>query len=145
MFSPAFWWALAGIGLMICEFAMPGLILLFFGLGALFTALLTWLLPLSLPLQLLVFTIASLVSLFALRRFLKPIFTGRTTAVQEDALSEGMTGSEGVVSEPITPGTAGKIILNGTAWKAESEEALEAGQTVVVVGQKSLTLFVKRK
>ncbi len=35
MMSPAFWWALVGIVLMICELAVPGLILFFFGLGAL--------------------------------------------------------------------------------------------------------------
>lgn len=145
MFSPAFWWALAGIGLMICEFAMPGLILFFFGLGALFTALLTWLLPLSLTMQLVVFTVASLVSLFGLRRILKPVFTGRSSAESADALSEGMAGMEGKVSVPIGPGSSGKVILNGTAWKAESDESLEEGESVVVVDQKSLTLIVKRK
>lgn len=147
MFSnPVFWWILVGLGLLICEFSMPGLILFFFGLGALFTALLAWVIPsLSLEVQLLIFTGASLVFLFALRRYLKPIFAGRTAAVSEDALSEGMSGSEGVVSEPIAPGEPGKIMLNGAAWKAESEENLEEGTTVVVVGQKSLTLIVKSK
>lgn len=145
MFSPAFWWALVGIGLMLCEFAVPGLILFFFGLGALVTALLVWAIPLSLTLQLAVFAVASLVSLFGLRRWLKPIFTGGTTDVKADALSEGMAGAEGCVSEAIAPGAPGKIILNGTAWKAESEEVLAEGRAVIVTGQKSLTLIVKSK
>lgn len=145
MFSPAFWWTLVGIGLMICEFAVPGLILFFFGLGALFTALLVWLMPLSLTGQLAVFTIASLLSLFGLRRFLKPVFSGRATAVHGDALTEGLVGEEGEVSEAIAPDAPGKIILHGTAWKAESEDTLEAGQAVVVIDQKSLTLTVKQK
>lgn len=142
MFSPAFWWAIVGIGLMLCEFVMPGLILFFFGLGALITALLTWLLPMSLTVQLAVFAVASLVSLFGLRRWLKPIFMGSASA-SEDSLSEGMAGQHAKVLEPIAPGTAGKIELNGTAWKAESEESLEEGQAVEVVSQKSLTLVVK--
>jgi membrane protein implicated in regulation of membrane protease activity len=143
MFSPAFWWAVVGIGLMLCEFAMPGLILFFFGLGALFTALVVWLIPMSLTLQLAIFAIASLVSLFGLRRLLKPIFTGRAIDVNETDLSEGMAGQEASVSEAISPEAAGRVVLNGTGWKAESDEVLSVGHAVVVTGQKSLTLFVK--
>lgn len=143
MFSPAFWWALTGIILMICEFAVPGLILFFFGLGALFTALLTWLLPLSLTWQLAVFIVASLVSLFLLRRMLKSVFTGRSTARSGDALSETLAGEEGTVSETIAPGAPGKVRLHGTDWKAEAEEPLEVGRSVIVVSQRSLTLVVK--
>jgi membrane protein implicated in regulation of membrane protease activity len=145
MFSPAFWWAIVGIGLMLCEFAVPGLILFFFGLGALFTALLVWLVPMSLTLQLVVFAIASLAALFGLRRLLKPIFTGRAIDVNKSDYSEGMAGQEAKVTESISPEAAGRVVLNGTGWKAESEEVLNAGQTVVVMGQKSLTLIVKSK
>ena len=145
MFSPAFWWALTGIILMICEFVMPGLILFFFGLGALITALLVWLLDLSLTMQLGVFAVASLVSLFALRRLLRNIFTGRATASSEDALSETLAGEEGVVTARIEPGQPGKVKLHGTDWKAESEEILDVGRHVVVVNQRSLTLFVQSK
>lgn len=145
MFSSAFWWAIIGIGLMLCEFVVPGLILFFFGLGALFTALLVWLVPMSLTLQLAVFAIASLVTLFGLRRLLKPVFTGRATDVNETDLSEGMAGQKARVSEAIAPDAAGRVVLNGTGWKAESDEVLEAGQVVEVTGQKSLTLIVKGK
>ena len=145
MLNPAFWWIIIGIILMICEFAVPGLILFFFGIGALVTALATWLLPLSLTWQLAVFVTASLVSLFGLRRLLKPIFMGRTTAVNPDALTEGLVDAEGVVSAAISPGAPGKVTVNGTGWKAESEEELNEGQAVVVVGQRSLTLIVKSK
>ena len=145
MFSPAFWWAIVGIGLMLCEFVMPGLILFFFGIGALITALLVWLFPMSLTVQLAIFAVASLVALFGLRRLLKPIFTGRESDVSEGLLSEGMTGQEAKVCEEITPEVFGRVILNGTAWKAESDEHLEVDRAVVVVGQKSLTLIVKGK
>jgi membrane protein implicated in regulation of membrane protease activity len=145
MFSPAFWWAIVGVGLMLCEFAVPGLILFFFGLGGLFTALLVWLVPMSLTLQLVVFTMASLVVLFGLRRLLKPVFTGRAIDVNETDYSEGMAGQEANVAEAISPEAAGRVVLNGTGWKAESEEVLSVGQAVVVTGQKSLTLIVKSK
>lgn len=146
MFSPAFWWTLAGVALMICEFMVPGLILFFFGLGALVTALVTLLFLPSLTVQLVIFIVASLIALFGLRRFLKPIFMGRTTAVdREETVSEGLAGACGEVSEAIEPGKAGKILLNGVAWKAEAEQALAVGTQVVVKGQKSLTLIVEQK
>ncbi len=145
MFSAAFWWALTGIILMICEFAVPGLILFFFGLGALFTALISWLLPTPLSVELGIFAAASLISLFGLRRLLKPVFTGGTSATSKDALTETLAGEEGKVSERITPEVPGKVKLHGTDWKAESEETLEVGHVIEVVGQKSLTLVVKSK
>ena len=145
MFSPAFWWALAGIILMICEFVVPGLILFFFGLGALITALLVWMFEMSLTVQLAIFAGASLISLFTLRRYMKTVFTGRSTASGEDVFTETLAGSEGIVSERIEPGHPGKVTLHGTDWKAESEETLEVGQAVVVENQKSLTLIVKSR
>jgi membrane protein implicated in regulation of membrane protease activity len=145
MFSAAFWWAITGIILMICEFAVPGLILFFFGLGALITALLSWLFPLSLTVQVAVFVAASLVSLFGLRRLLKPVFTGRSTATSGDALVETLAGEEGTVSAAIGPGSPGKVRLHGTDWKAEADEVLEVGRSVTVVSQRSLTLVVKAR
>ena len=126
MFSPAVWWAIVGIGLMLLELAAPGLVLFFFGLGALLTALLVWLVP-----------------LFGLRRWIKPVFTG--SARTRDSYSEGMVGQEARVLAGISPDEAGKVELNGTAWKAESNEELEVGEAVVVIGHKSLTLVVKRR
>lgn len=145
MFTPAFWWAIVGIGLMLCEFIMPGLILFFFGIGALITALVAWLVPLGIMEQLIIFGVSSLVSLFALRRLIKPIFMGKETDISEEPFSEGMAGQEAEVSEAISPEAAGKVMLNGTAWKAESDEMLAVGDNVVITGQKSLTLIVKGK
>ncbi|WP_372808390.1 NfeD family protein [Pontiella sp.] len=143
MYGPAFWWTIVGIVLMILELAVPGLVLFFFGLGALATALLVLIFPAGVALQLIVFAIASLVSLFGLRRLLKPVFAGR--ASRAGSAADGIVGSEGKVTEAITPEEAGRIVVNGTGWKAESEESIEAGRAVVVVGQRSLTLIVKGK
>ncbi|MBN2162056.1 MAG: NfeD family protein [Pontiellaceae bacterium] len=143
MFSASFWWALVGVTLMICEFAVPGLILFFFGLGALLTALLTGVFDLSLTIQLVFFTVASLVFLFGLRRLLKPVFMGRTG--DSAAMTETLVGETATVSVAIAPGVPGKVMLHGADWKAESEESLEVGRQVEISGQKSLTLIVKAK
>ena len=145
--NPAFWWTLTGVLLMISEFVVPGVILFFFGLGALITALLVKLIPgLTLDWQLGIFTLASLSSLFGLRRFLKPVFTGRTRAAGDaQTVNEGFAGEEAEVSRTITPEKPGKILLHGTEWKAKADETIEPGEHVEVVAQKSLTLTVKRK
>jgi membrane protein implicated in regulation of membrane protease activity len=145
MFNAVFWWAIFGVILMFCELALPGLILFFFGIGALFTAGMVWLFPLSLTMQITVFLLASLAFLFSLRRWLHSIFMGRSTDETKEALPEGMIGEEGRVSQTITPSAPGKIILHGTAWTAEADEDLEEGAQVEIIGQKSLTLKVKRK
>ena len=145
MFSAVFCWAVLGVILMFCELLLPGLILVFFGVGALVTAGIVWLFPLSLAMQGVVFLLASLAFLFGLRRWFRSIFLGRSTAKSEDALPEGLVGSEARVSSSIEPGKPGKVMLNGTAWTAESEECLEEGQRVEVVDQKSLTLIVRGK
>jgi len=145
MLDPYVWWVIIGVVLMICEFVVPGLVLFFFGVGALFTAIIAFFFSPSLTIQLLTFLIASLVSLFTLRRLLKNIFMGHITAVNSDVLEEGFVGAEGVVLEQITPTSPGKVMINGTRWKAESVETIEPDQSIVVVEQKSLTVVVKPK
>lgn len=143
--SPSFWWILVGVLLMISEFAIPGIILFFFGLGALLTAVLSYFMPaLSLSAELTIFLVSSLISLFTLRRFFKPIFKG-TIRKHNEPMDEGLAGEEGVVTEAIEPGSTGKVALHGTSWKAEAAQSIEAGKTVEVVSQKSLTLIVKQK
>lgn len=144
MFNATFWWTIAGIALMISEFAVPGLILFFFGIGALAAALLAWLTPMGLEWQIAVFIAVSLASLFGLRRFLKPVFTGRTSGGPEDTgeLSQ-LVGSRGEVTVDIEPGKTGRILLNGATWKAISREPVSVGTTVEVTEQNNLTLTVK--
>lgn len=144
MFNAAFWWAIAGLALMISEFAVPGLILFFFGIGALATALLAWLFPMSMEWQIAVFIIISLASLFGLRRLLKPVFMGRTSGEPEQSgeLSQ-LVGSHGEVTANIEPGKTGRILLNGATWKAVSNDPVSAGTTVEVTEQHNLTLTVK--
>lgn len=144
MFNAAFWWAIAGIALMLSEFMVPGLILFFFGIGALATALLSWLLPLNLEWQIAIFIITSLASLFSLRRLLKPIFTGRASGEEEPSSElSRLIGTQGDVTVEIAPGKTGRILLNGATWKAVSDQPICAGTTVEVTAQDNLTLTVK--
>ena len=141
MSSPTFWWIIIGLTLMLCEFAIPGLVLFFFGIGAIITGLFALFIP-SLNLQLAIFALFSLLSLFGLRRILKPMLTGKTTDRNTDYMPEGMIGQRCTVETLIQPDSAGKVILNGASWRAESNETLQPGTRVIIQEQRSLTLIV---
>jgi len=51
----------------------------------------------------------------------------------------------GRATERIEPGKSGYIILNGEYWEAESEEIIEPGEEVEVIGRMGFRLKVRRK
>src|SRR5688572_24871646 len=86
-------WLLAGVILILMEFFAPGVILVFFGIGAIVTSLTTWLdLTPGLGSQMLVFGVSSAVLLFGLRRFVKGWFVG--TSSNPDGGDDDFIGRE---------------------------------------------------
>ena len=75
--KPEIIWALVGIILLLLEFMMPGLIIAFFGVGALIVALICFLTDISLNTQLLIFIVSSVLSFILIRQMIstrrKPI------------------------------------------------------------------------
>ena len=137
-------WAIAGIVLIGVEFLIPGFVVFFFGAGALVTALLTALIPglrADLAAQILVWIGSSGLSLFALRRYLKPIFSG----LKNRGSVEELIGKSAEVIESIEPGRPGRVRVDGTSWKAVSYgDSFAAGEMVEIVRNDSLTLEVTK-
>jgi|TARA_B110000881_G_scaffold104192_1_gene91517 membrane protein implicated in regulation of membrane protease activity len=121
--GPAFWWTLAGVLLMLCEFVVPGLILFFFGIGAFVVALVTAFWPgLNVDLQIVAFLVSSLITLFSLRRLVRSVFAGRVVKESNAGdMTDGLIGSEATVIAAMKAGELGKVRLNGVVWKDESE------------------------
>ena len=142
--TPSAIWAAAGLFLLVCEFMVPGVFLMFFGIGALVSAFITWLCP-ALPSawQWVVFAVVSLATLLVLRNRMKRVFTGRTT-YSADAIDDDFTGRTAIARTPINPGDTGKIELRGTEWEAVSSEQIPAGAKVVVVSRDGLQLNVRK-
>ena len=70
--DPAVIWFLVGLGFLILEFVIPGLIILFFGVGCWFVSLWILIAPdFSFSYQLLIFLITSILSLVLFRKSLK--------------------------------------------------------------------------
>jgi membrane protein implicated in regulation of membrane protease activity len=145
--KPELIWFLVGLVLLVLEFIMPGLIIGFFGTGAWIVAIIclfsTYVAG-SINTQLIIFIIASVLSLLLLRKWLKGMFIGHTKSQQD--LTEDMKefiGERAVVKEKITPKSGGKVELHGTNWIAEAEEEIAAGTVVEIIEKNNLTLKVK--
>ncbi|HDR67545.1 MAG TPA: NfeD family protein [Bacteroidaceae bacterium] len=138
--NPAVVWFLIGLGLLILELIIPGLLVLFFGVGAWITALACALFDINLNFQIAIFLVTSLLGLVLLRNFLKKRFFDKKDEQIEDQLEEFVGRRATVISDFIN-GT-GKVEFKGTQWKAESTAPLKKGDSVVIERKESITLIV---
>jgi len=139
--DPAVIWFLIGLGLLLLELVLPGLVILFFGAGAWVTALACVIHDFSLNWQILIFLVASLLGLVLLRKYLKRKFFGRKSGEVEDQLEEFL-GRKARAIEDFEDGI-GKIEFKGTQWSARCEDPVKKNQWVTIVKKDSLMLEVK--
>ena len=138
LLQPEVVWTLVGMGMLIAEFVMPGLVIVFFGLGAILVGGICLFAELSLNEQLVVFLVSSVGMLISLRNSL-------TNALLDDEPDDAteVVGERAKVVQTITPGSLGRVEFHGSRWRAESMEAIQQGATVEIVGRDNLTLLVK--
>jgi membrane protein implicated in regulation of membrane protease activity len=139
--SAAAIWALVGVALILAEFAMPGVILVFFGVAALLVGLVLWMgVEMSLNVQILVFGAVALGLLLLARDRVRSWFHGKS-----DKASDGIE-----VLVPGTPVTAlgdfadgtGLVSHRGARWNAECPAPVAGGQRVWITGRRGLVLEV---
>ena len=108
MISTELIWFICGLVLILAEFAVPGVILVFFGIGAWIVALALFIGVIeSTEAQLLLFAAASVALLLGLRKWIRQRFSGFVSDRQppEENLDE-FEGRPVVVIEDIAPGNA---------------------------------------
>jgi membrane protein implicated in regulation of membrane protease activity len=140
--DPAVIWFLVGLGLLLLELLLPGLVILFFGVGAWVTALVCTFTSINLNFQILIFLIASLLGLVLLRKYLRNRFFNRTDKELDDQLEE-FIGRKGKALADFKDGS-GQIEFKGTNWSASCEEPVAKGDWVEIISKDSLTLKVKK-
>jgi len=140
MNDPIFIWFIVGLCCVIGEFALPGVIIVFFGAGAWLTALLVYLLDIGVPLQVAIFTLTSIIALVTLRKKLNPPADDSKPDVTDDFI-----GKTAVVEEKIVRGRPGRVTFKGATWKAETfcDQILEQDQYVKIVSHESIVLYVE--
>jgi len=141
---PEIIWFLTGLVMLILEFALPGLIIAFFGVGAWIVAFVCLITDIELNTQLIIFIICSVLSLLCLRKWLKGIFLGHTGSKQnlKENLDE-FIGQKAVVKEKIVPKAGGKVEFHGTNWLAQADEEIAEGAMVQIISKDNITLKVK--
>jgi len=135
--SPAIIWFLVGVAFLFAELYFPGFILIFFTAGCWIVALIVWLTDIEKSIQLLIFTVSSLVLLFSLRKYSIKIFKGTSSDDIDDCYADSKIGKTAIVTKAITPTTPGEIKAMGSFWRAISDVNIEEGQSVIITGQES--------
>jgi membrane protein implicated in regulation of membrane protease activity len=140
---PGLFWLSIGVLLFVMEMAVPGFVLFFLGIAAWTTALGCYFFKWSVNIQLAVFLVVSLVSLFGLRTIVKKVFMGDEKDDGTDSIMAS-GGEKCVVTATINPPAEGQVKFSGTFWRAEAEENIEEGEVVEIVKQANLLIFVRK-
>ena len=141
-FSMTAVWLVAMIVLLIIEGIVPGLVSIWFAIGA-FAAMISAILGAPIWLQVLWFFAVSILTLCLTRPFAKKYVNSRATPTNADML----IGKECVVTEEIDNvlGT-GAVTVGGKVWTARTEEPdgkAETGKVMTVVRIDGVKLIVK--
>ena len=142
-------WFLAGLVLVLLEFAAPGVVLVFIGLGAWVTALavkLGW--AEGVGAQMAWFAASSLVLLLALRRFFKSWFSGFSN--KQDMLRnlDEFTGQEVRVVSEVRGQARGLVEFKGANWSARAaangDDVFEPGSRARITAVDGLCLLISK-
>jgi membrane-bound ClpP family serine protease len=148
LFNPTLLWFLAGLVLIFLEFVVPGVILVFFGIGAWAAAVTTYFdLTASFQYQLLTFAFSSVALLVVLRRWIKGKFYGHVSDVQDLSKNiDEFTGQSVVVLQDVIPNQMdGAVEFKGARWRAISDEHIKNGEMAVITDIDGIILKVRKK
>jgi membrane protein implicated in regulation of membrane protease activity len=139
-FAPHWFWLTLAAILGAAEMLAPGFFLIWLAMAAAGVGMLAWLLPVSIPLQVGMFAIASILAVYAGKKFLKdnPIQS------QDPMLNDRgarLTGEVVTVVEAIADGS-GRVKVGDTVWNARGADA-QVGARVRVTGASGAVLNVE--
>lgn len=138
--APYVVWLIAGVILCIAEMVLPGVFLMFLGIAALITGVLTYLLPINMELQLLCFAVIAIASAYIGRRWFRPGAIVSDDPLLNDRLGR-LVGEVVTLIEPIAGGE-GRAQVGDSAWNVRGPDAA-AGARMRVTGAQGNTLIVE--
>jgi membrane protein implicated in regulation of membrane protease activity len=133
-------WLALGLLLAVAEMVIPGVFLIWLSGAAILTGILAFVLPIGLPLQIVIFAVASIGAVFTGRSYI------RNNPVEEaDPLMNRrgarMVGEIVRVSQPIVDGH-GKVHLGDSEWLVRGPDAAE-GARMRITGSDGAVLLVE--
>jgi len=139
-------WLGSGIFLMAIEFLVPGLVMVFVGLGALTVALGMQLGYIDeIVQQFITFFISSIIYLLTLR-FLVLRFVPSVTRKENIDEDEEVMGSIVEIVADINSGEFGRVEHSGSSWqaRAEGDQTILKGEQVKIIGRDNITWIVQK-
>ncbi len=139
-------WLSSGIFLTAIEFLVPGLVMVFVGLGALTVALGMHLGYIDeIVQQFITFFISSIIYLLTLR-FLVLRFVPSVTRKENIDEDEEVIGSIVELVEDINSGEFGRVEHSGSSWqaRAEGDQTILKGEQVKIIGRDNITWIVQK-
>jgi len=137
-------WLALGIIFLIAEIATPGgFVLACFGISCFVTGFISFV-GFSFSIQILIFSISSLVLFFSIRRLFPKLFPHSANQIKTNV--DALIGKIGVVSEIIDPATGkGRVVVGGDDWKGVSvnDTVIESGNKVKVIKVDGTKLIVE--
>jgi hypothetical protein len=133
--NPEWWhWIVGGIVLVLAELVIPSFFIVWFGLGALLTGLLTLAFDLSVTAQLATWTLASLAMVVLWFRVFKQSFVKTRIGTADGEV----IGEVGLLVGAVAPFERGKVrfqrpVLGSEEWVCLADTAIAAGERVRVV------------
>lgn len=137
--DPQWSWLVLGLVLAIAEMVVPGVFLIWFAVAALIVGLLSFVVPLGLPLQVALFAVLSVASVLGSRRWLRghPVESADPLLNQR---GQQLVGRQVIVTEAIVGGS-GRVRCGDTEWLAQGPDT-PAGERLTVTGSTGSVLIV---
>jgi membrane protein implicated in regulation of membrane protease activity len=133
-------WLIIGILLVVAEMTTLTFYLLWLGIGALSTALVAWLCPDLIWLQLLV----GIAVAIGLTVFTRPLTRKARSSKGFTDIIYTLVGQQGIVLEAITLEGLGIVKVGNETWSAASNEFLDIGTHIIVVQSRNTILEVQK-
>ncbi len=131
-------WIVIGLALSALEMVVPGLVIIWFGLGAIIAGIVAFFIHKPLV-HYLVFLLVSGLGVFLAQWIGKKI----TRPESEPVGALRLFGAIGLVVQDIKPPGYGRVKVTGEEWLAESTQDISAGTKVRVLGVDGTRLIVK--
>ena len=145
--SPLVLWTLLGVALVIMELMVTKFIAIFFAGGAFITGIAVWAgLPTTNGLPVILFTLSSLILLFAIRARFSHLFVGTETVNGDSELNSEMIGARVTLVSGFEKGAPGigQVMYRGSNWQARSSTEVIARDKVLVISDvQSNTLWIE--
>ena len=133
-------WLVFAALLGIAEVMIPGVFLIWLAGAAIITGLLTWVLPIGLPVQIVIFAVLAIVAVFAGRNYLRrnPVAAADPNMNRRGAR---LVGETVVVTQAIEGGT-GRVHHGDSEWLARGPDAVP-GTRMRIAGSDGAVLIVE--